>query len=108
MLKISNIVKEQIGPSFLVLLLVFPLLTGLLHDVTDHDHPICDDISTHLHATPVDCDLCDYATVAFNLVPESEMVLIKEAYVAKTVTIRSQFAGDPQLELFKGRGPPTV
>lgn len=63
-------IKEQIGKSIAALLLfaalVLPSAIKFVHVFEDHEHFTCSAVSTHIHKSIIECDLCDFNYVSFD------------------------------------------
>jgi hypothetical protein len=63
----------KISFTSLLLALVFLLPSGiqLAHALESHEHPGCEEFSTHIHEKPLDCSLCDFQISIFDFTPDS-------------------------------------
>ena len=74
---------------FVRLLLVgFLFLSTLLqhtHIFAHHDHPICDDIKLHIHAIDTTCELLDYVSNVYAVVPLVSFLPHAQSSVLETI-----------------------
>lgn len=108
MINKQGFIAQRILPIFLVLLLLSPVWVTLAHEVSEHEHPVCEDISTHFHAQPVDCDLCDFTQVSFDLIENHVVAPTVKVDRQKQIFDYTQTNVPASFELKKGRAPPTV
>ena len=49
---------------------MFPIAIQTIHAMDGHEHPICNDLSTHLHKKQLDCSICDFHFNIFDFKPQ--------------------------------------
>ncbi|MEP2935536.1 MAG: hypothetical protein ABJM06_07440 [Gilvibacter sp.] len=104
----QGFIVQRILPIVLALLLLSPVWVSLAHEAGEHQHPVCDDITTHLHEQAIDCDLCDYNLVSFDVITHHEFAPTLK-FVGQTQIFGYAQSIEPiTFELKKGRAPPTV
>ncbi|WP_276168781.1 hypothetical protein [Zobellia alginiliquefaciens] len=67
--------RKQIGQNIVALLLMsalmLPMLVKFTHVFEAHEHEICHEQTTHIHADVADCQICHFQLVSFDYkVPE--------------------------------------
>jgi hypothetical protein len=100
--------RNKISAVFLLLLFSLPIFTQVSHVFSDHDHPICTDVTTHIHKTEKDCSICDFHFVPFSF-NALAFSLESPATPASKQTSFYQQNLDSKLLLTHGqRGPPSA
>ena len=99
---------HRISAMMLLILLMLPLFTEAVHAFNDHEHPICTDVTTHLHEQETDCSICDFQHIPWTY-------SLTEFSIENSVRLFNQTikeytnASHSTLLLTKGqRGPPAL
>ena len=49
--------SHKISAVLLLVLFLLPIFTQVMHAFSDHDHPVCTDVTTHMHKLEKDCEI---------------------------------------------------
>lgn len=84
-MKVSNNIAKYFSAVALAVALLLPSGVQLVHAFDGHRHLSCEDISTHIHETPLDCSICMFqnGTYAYyGLHPSEETQIIEISKVS--------------------------
>jgi len=102
---VNNIAKKCAALLFLGLLL-FPVFVQSLHGFANHEHEVCNDLSTHMHNVTTDCDLDDVRLPVFTeitFIKAPEPIIIEHK---RTPTLWADATLVFSISTIKGRAPP--
>ncbi len=82
-MKVSNEIAKFISAIALAAALLLPSGVQLVHSFDGHRHLSCEDISTHIHETPLDCSICmfqngTYAYYGIHTQEETKLIGVPE------------------------------
>ncbi len=101
-------IYDRITALFLLVLMLFPIVSEATHALGDHEHPICTDVTTHLHELEPDCSICDFHLTVFTFNVLEESITINEV---SYLPIASHYTPSTSLENshhYLLRGPPQI
>lgn len=67
-----------------VLALLMPTMVQFAHALEGHEHKVCNNFSTHIHKTKLNCAVCDFHFSTFNYSPENLFAFNKIETFQKT------------------------
>lgn len=73
-------ITKKISAIIMLMLLLLPMFSAIAHSLEDHDHPICNEVTTHLHELETECSICDFHFQAYNFNPLQQL----EEFTAKS------------------------
>lgn len=86
--------------------LLFPIVIQSIHAFDGHEHQVCNDYTSHIHKTQLDCSICDFHFYIFDFKPLQipEFIGITSNFKIQTEYHVSEIIADtPHFFL---RGPP--
>ena len=103
----SHTIKRFLSLLFVAILLS-PIWISLSHELNDHEHPVCKTAKTHVHAQPLDCDLCDFSLQSFTFDPiEQDFESTTIGFERTVSAVNSQFWAETR-QTRQGRAPPRL
>lgn len=100
--------RDKFTAMLLLLLLLFPIASEATHIFSDHDHPVCNEVKTHIHALEQDCSICDFQFTAFNFTPLDQITSYETKYYLQPVSHYRQLITQDKSYSYLLRGPPHV
>jgi len=107
-MKQNNILIHKISALMMLMLLLLPIVSEAMHALGEHDHPTCEEVTTHLHELESECAICDFHFTAFTFTPLQQIV---DTLVKKDTQRISSYASIVKINIsftYLLRGPPTI
>jgi len=107
-MKQGKLIRYRITSAFLLVLLCLPILSQAAHAFEDHDHPVCNEVKTHLHELEPECSVCDFHFVPFSFTT-LELTLHNPSSPSRKFFTFFKNSLHSKLFFTRGqRGPPTL
>lgn len=88
------------------MLLLFPIGIQASHILNKHEHEICREAESHIHQTPLECNICDFHFSFFRYKPTPLPIIIDEVKIEKNSCFLFIVTSKDFSTHFYLRGPP--
>ena len=100
--------RDKISAALMLFLFLFPIFTQVTHAFSDHDHPVCKEVTTHIHKLDKDCSISDFHYTTYIYTLTEINVLAKPVYFKHVNTAYKSSLYSKSCVSKGQRGPPSL